>query len=55
MTTDEIRTALLDRNLVKVAENTGLHHNTLVALRKGTVAKPNPGTIEILRRYLGGE
>jgi len=53
MTTQEIIEALQDRNLARVAEKTGLHHNTLVRLRKGHVA-PNPGTLHILSAYLEG-
>lgn len=53
MTKEEIATALWDRNLKRVSEATGLHHNTLLALRNGSVEKPNIGTVEILRKYLG--
>jgi hypothetical protein len=55
LTKEEIAEALWDRNLKRVSEVTGLHHNTLLALRAGTVDKPNIGTIEILRRYLRGD
>lgn len=53
MTHEQIVAALQDRNLRRVAENTGLHHNTLVRLRKGHVV-PNPGTIHLLSVYLSG-
>lgn len=53
MTIDEIRRSLGDRNLRKVAEATGLHHNTLVSLRRGKIENPNPGTLALLREYLG--
>lgn len=55
MTKEEIKSALWDRNLVRVSEVTGLHHNTLVALRLGNVEKPNPATLDVLARYLRGE
>lgn len=52
MTLDEIRSALGDRNLRRVSEATGLHHNTLIGIRKGNVGNPNFATLEVLRRYL---
>lgn len=52
MTIDEIRAALEDRNLKKVAEATGLHHNTLLGIRSGKVGTPSFGTVDVLRRYL---
>lgn len=52
MTINEIRDALADRNLAKVAEATGLHHNTLLSIRAGNVKKPSAGTMALLRSYL---
>lgn len=52
MSIEEIRAALEDRNLRKVADATGLHHNTLLGIRSGKVASPSFGTLDVLRRYL---
>lgn len=54
MDTEKVREALKDRNLARVAEATGLHHNTLIAIRSGRVEKPNPSTIKVLSAYLFG-
>lgn len=49
-----IRTALDDRNLVKVAEATGLHENTVRNIAKGRGEAPSLATIEKLGNYLFG-
>lgn len=54
MDAEKVREALMDRNLARVAEATGLHHNTLIAIRSGKVEKPNPSTIKVLSAYLFG-
>jgi len=58
MTTDEIRAALWDRNLSRVAEATGIHHNTLIAIRKnlcdGGTKQVSEGTRQVLSAYLMG-
>ena len=52
MTIDEIIAALKDRNLKVVSERTGIHHNSLVALKNGAVQNPHQRTIELLTAYL---
>jgi hypothetical protein len=52
MTLDEIRSALQDRNLVRVAEATGLHHNTLLLIRSGAIESPRRATLAVLAGYL---
>jgi DNA-binding phage protein len=54
MTPSEIAAALRDRNLTRVAENTGLHHNTVIRAKNGTV-KPCDQTIAILSEYLSAK
>lgn len=51
MTLQEMRAALKDRNLLKVAEATGLHPATLYRLANGKV-KPHRGTLRMLADYL---
>lgn len=52
---EQIRTALDDRNLEKVSENTGIHRNTLAAIRAGTNTNPTYATLKVLSDYLCGE
>ena len=54
MTLDEIKNALQDRIISKVAEGTGLNPHTIYRIQKGK-HKPNVGTIKLLARYLKGE
>lgn len=49
---DEIRAALADRRLDKVAEATGIHRNTLGAIRSGRNANPSWRTLKTLADYL---
>lgn len=51
---DQIRAALDDRNLEKVAENTGIHRNTISALRTGINTNPTYATLKTLSDYLSG-
>lgn len=51
---NQIREALDDRNLEKVAENTGIHRNTLAAIRMGTNTNPTYATLKALSDYLSG-
>jgi hypothetical protein len=51
MDEEQIRSALGDRNLMRVSEATGIHHNTLVRFRKGH-NPPREGTLDKLREYL---
>lgn len=52
MTLQEIIAALQDRNLAVVSKRTGIHHNSLVAIKNGQVKTPNPRTLAALETYL---
>ena len=54
MTLEEIKKALQDRIISKVAEATGLNPHTIYRIQKGK-HKPNIGTMKLLARYLKGE
>jgi transcriptional regulator with XRE-family HTH domain len=54
LTLDEIREKLADRNLEKVSESTGIHRNTLSAIRSGDRANPSYNTLVILNAYFAG-
>lgn len=54
MTLEEIRAALGDRILVRVARNTGISRGTLWAIREGRMDNPNYETIKTLSDYLSG-
>ena len=54
MTYTEISAALQDRILTVVAEATGVHRDTLQAIRNGT-ANPTERTLAKLRTYLGAK
>ena len=47
-----IRGALADRRLDKVSEATGLHPNTIAAIRDGKQANPKLHTLNTLALYL---
>ena len=49
---DQIRTALDDRNIEKVSARTGIHRNTIAAIRNGTNANPTYATMKLLSDYL---
>lgn len=51
---DQMRDALEDRNVEKVAENTGIHRNTISAIRAGTNTNPTYSTMKVLSDYLRG-
>jgi DNA-binding phage protein len=51
-TLERIRRALSDRNLAKVAAQTGLHENTIRAIAAGKNTNPTLQTIEKLTEYL---
>jgi transcriptional regulator with XRE-family HTH domain len=53
-TLEQIRTLLDDRNVEKVAENTGIHRNTISAIRAGTNTNPTYNTLKSLSDYLSG-
>jgi DNA-binding phage protein len=49
---ERIRRALADRNLAKVATQTGLHENTIRAIAAGKNTNPTLQTLEKLIDYL---
>ena len=49
---DQIRTALDDRNVEKVSARTGIHRNTIAAIRNGENANPTYATMKLLSDYL---
>lgn len=52
LTLDQIRAALRDRRLAKVAEATGLHYNTIREIRDNPDANPTYKVIKALSDYL---
>ena len=55
LTLGQIRELLDDRKLDIVSEKTGLHRNTLAAIRDGRNDNPTLKTIEALSDYLAGQ
>jgi len=55
MTVDDIRKALADRNLKKVAEKANLHYNTVILFARGETKKPSYETVTKLIQYLEGK
>lgn len=53
-TVEEIATALSDRRIAIVAKATGLHHNTIAAIRDGKVKDPSYRVVSKLSEYLKG-
>lgn len=51
LTIEEISRMLSDRRLGVVSEATGLHYNTIRAIRDGTSKKPSHDTIKALSDY----
>lgn len=51
MTLHEIKLALNDRIIAKVAEGTGLNPHTIYRIKKGKT-KPNKSTLKLLSNYL---
>jgi transcriptional regulator with XRE-family HTH domain len=51
---EQLRTALDDRNVEKVAERTGIHRNTIGAIRSGSNQNPSYATMKALSDYLTG-
>jgi DNA-binding Xre family transcriptional regulator len=51
LTMAQIRELLADRKLDVVSAKTGLHRNTLSALRDGRNANPTLRTLEVLSEY----
>jgi hypothetical protein len=54
MTLNEIREALQDRRLSVIAERTGIHENTIRAIRDGKNTNPTLGVFSVLSDYLKG-
>ena len=52
LTLDQIRAALRDRRLGKVAEATGLHYNTIREVRDNPKANPTYKVLLALSTYL---
>jgi len=52
MNIEDIRKALEDRRLDRVAEATGIHRNTLGAIRSGRNVNPSWRTVKTLAEYL---
>lgn len=52
MTMDALQRALADRKLLVVAEQTGLHYNTVRAYAKGDVKRPSLDVVTRLSDYL---
>lgn len=55
LTLDQIREALRDRRLAKVAEATGLHYNTIREVRDNPNANPTYKVLKALSDYLTRE
>lgn len=51
---DQIRAALDDRNVEKVSARTGIHRNTIAAIRTGANDNPTYSTLKALSDYLTG-
>lgn len=49
-----IRASLQDRRIDVVAEATGLHRNTIAAVRDGDVENPSYRVMKLLSEYLDG-
>ena len=54
LTVEEIRAALQDRRLYRVAAATGLHYNTLRDIRDGTAVDIKLSTAAVLTWYFNG-
>ena len=54
LTLEYIKNALQDRRPGMVAEATGLHPNTITAIRDGKNTNPTYQVLEALSDYLGG-
>lgn len=49
---EQLRIALRDRRLDLVARATGLHPNTISAIRDGETTNPSMRTMEVLSAYI---
>jgi len=55
MTLDQIREALDDRILYVVAERTGIHRNTIAAIKSGKIENPTYYVLKKISDYLSGQ
>lgn len=55
LTLDKIKDALADRRLDVVSKATGLHRNTLAAIRDGRHGNPTYETVRRLSDYLSSQ
>lgn len=54
MSIDQLRRALADRRIPVIAERTGIHHNTIAAIRDGLTKDPSHRVVSALVDYLRG-
>jgi len=54
LTTQEIAERLKDRRIPLVSKATGIHHNTIAAIRDGKTADPSHRVIKALSDYFDG-
>jgi len=54
MSLEEIAAALADRRIPIIAERTGIHHNTIAAIRDGQTKDPSHRVVSKLAEYLKG-
>ena len=54
LTPEEIREKLKDRVIKMVAEQTGLHYNTVLNIRNGESADPSHRAVKALSEYFEG-
>lgn len=52
ITIEELRNLLADRNIKVVAENTGLHYNTVYNIATGKTKNPSYNIMITLMKYL---
>jgi DNA-binding Xre family transcriptional regulator len=55
MTVEQVAKALKDRRMDMVSDATGLHENTIRAIRDGHTKDPSFGTMQRLCDYLEGK
>jgi transcriptional regulator with XRE-family HTH domain len=55
MTLEQIRQALQDRKLTVIADATGLHYNTVIAIKRGEQINPSYETLQKLAAYFEGQ
>lgn len=51
---NEIRTKLQDRRLSSISRATGLHYNTVLAVKSGRASNPSYQVVKALSDYLSG-